>query len=129
MLRPSPYLATSSATRARLPEGFNIEIPKDGRPEVRGEISAASAATRGRNGLRSHDGPARGRPDPPVDGAHRFLGAGKTTLLNAFLNGDQGMRVGVLVNASARSATTLSEAVIRGIERPEYLLVEASGRA
>ena len=27
-----------------------------------------------------------------------FLGAGKTTLLNRILNGDHGMRVGVLVN-------------------------------
>ena len=34
----------------------------------------------------------------PVTVLTGFLGAGKTTLLNRILNGDHGMRVGVLVN-------------------------------
>ena len=87
-----------------------------------------------------------------------FLGAGKTTLLNRILNGDHGMRVGVLVNdfgsinidadlvvdvesdvislangcVCCSIRDDLSEAVIQVIERPErpeYILLEASGVA
>jgi G3E family GTPase len=87
-----------------------------------------------------------------------FLGAGKTTLLNRILNGDHGLRVAVLVNdfgsinidaalvvgvdsdvislangcvcCSIRS--DLLDAVTRVLdrpERPEYVLLEASGVA
>jgi putative protein kinase ArgK-like GTPase of G3E family len=38
-----------------------------------------------------------GRP-VPVTLLTGFLGAGKTTLVNRILNGDHGLRVGVLVN-------------------------------
>ena len=87
-----------------------------------------------------------------------FLGAGKTTLLNRILNGDHGLRVGVLVNdfgsinidaelivdvesdvvglsngcVCCSIRDDLSEAIIRTLERPErpeYLLLEASGVA
>ena len=44
-----------------------------------------------------HDRP-RGARRTPVTVLTGFLGAGKTTLLNRILNGDHGMRVGVLVN-------------------------------
>src|SRR5262249_22014967 len=87
-----------------------------------------------------------------------FLGAGKTTLLNRILNGNHGLRVAVLVNdfgsinidaelvvgvesdvislangcvcCSVRD--DLIEAVLRVLdrpERPEYVLLEASGVA
>ncbi len=87
-----------------------------------------------------------------------FLGAGKTTLLNRILNGDHGMRVGVLVNdfgsinidadlvvdvesdvislangcVCCSIRDDLSAAIIEVIERPErpeYILLEASGVA
>ena len=88
-----------------------------------------------------------------------FLGAGKTTLLNRILNGDHGMRVGVLVNdfgsinidadlvvdvesddvislangcVCCSIRDDLSQAIIDVIERPErpeFILLEASGVA
>jgi G3E family GTPase len=94
----------------------------------------------------------------PVTVLTGFLGAGKTTLLNRILNGDHGLRVAVLVNdfgsvnidaelvvgvesdvislangcvcCSIRS--DLLEAVTNVLdrpERPEYVLLEASGVA
>ena len=94
----------------------------------------------------------------PVTVLTGFLGAGKTTLLNRILNGDHGMKVGVLVNdfgsinidadlvvdvesdvislangcVCCSIRDDLSEAVIQVIERPErpeYILLEASGVA
>ena len=94
----------------------------------------------------------------PVTVLTGFLGAGKTTLLNRILNGDHGMRVGVLVNdfgpinidadlvvdvesdvislangcVCCSIRDDLSEAVVQIIERPErpeYILLEASGVA
>lgn len=87
-----------------------------------------------------------------------FLGAGKTTLLNRILNGDHGLRVAVLVNdfgsinidaelvvGVESDVTSLAngcvccsirddliaavEQVIRRPERPEYIVLEASGVA
>ena len=87
-----------------------------------------------------------------------FLGAGKTTLLNRILNGDHGMKVGVLVNdfgsinidadlvvdvesdvislangcVCCSIRDDLSEAIIQVIERPErpeFIILEASGVA
>ena len=58
---------------------------------------AASAGTRRRHGPRPRRGSPRARRTP-VTVLTGFLGAGKTTLLNRILNGDHGMRVGVLVN-------------------------------
>jgi len=87
-----------------------------------------------------------------------FLGAGKTTLLNRILNGDHGLRVAVLVNdfgsinidtelivGMEDNAISLAngcvccnirddlvetvEIVINRPERPEYILLEASGVA
>lgn len=94
----------------------------------------------------------------PVTALTGFLGAGKTTLLNRILNGDHGLRVGVLVNdfgavnidselvvgvdtdvislangcVCCSIRDDLVEAVKQTIERPErpeYLLLEASGVA
>ena len=94
----------------------------------------------------------------PVTVLTGFLGAGKTTLLNRILNGDHGMRIGVLVNdfgsinidadlvvdvesdvislangcVCCSIRDDLSEAMIQTLERPERpecLLLEASGVA
>jgi G3E family GTPase len=94
----------------------------------------------------------------PVTILTGFLGAGKTTLLNRILNGDHGLRVAVLVNdfgsinidtelivGVEENAISLSngcvccnirddlietvEMVIGRPERPEYILLEASGVA
>ena len=105
-----------------------------------------------------HDQDPRGARRTPVTVLTGFLGAGKTTLLNRILNGDHGMRVGVLVNdfgsinidadlvvdvesdvislangcVCCSIRDDLSQAVIEVIERPErpeYILLEASGVA
>ncbi len=94
----------------------------------------------------------------PVTVLTGFLGAGKTTLLNRILQGDHGLRVGVLVNDFGainideklvvgvdNSTISLSngcvcceinsdlieaiETLIQRDEQPEYILVEASGIA
>lgn len=102
----------------------------------------------------AHTGPA----PTPVTVLTGFLGAGKTTLLNRILNGNHGLRVAVLVNdfgainidaelvvgvesdiislangcicCTIREdlAATVLEAIDRP-ERPEYILLEASGVA
>jgi G3E family GTPase len=105
-----------------------------------------------------HDEASRPAERIPVTVLTGFLGAGKTTLLNRILNGEHGLKVGVLVNdfgsinidadlvvdvatdvislangcVCCSIRDDLSEAVIQVIERPErpeYILLEASGVA
>ena len=105
-----------------------------------------------------HHADSGGAGRTPVTVLTGFLGAGKTTLLNRILNGDHGMKVGVLVNdfgsinidadlvvdvesdvislangcVCCSIRDDLSAALIQVIERPErpeYILLEASGVA
>jgi len=101
---------------------------------------------------------AIGPPPTPVTVLTGFLGAGKTTLLNRILNGNHGLRVAVLVNdfgainidaelvigvgsnvislANGCICCTIRDDLVAAVleaidrpERPEYILLEASGVA
>ena len=84
------------------PKGFKIEIPKMVKEKlgekIKGQLRPLSripvTAVMGSRSRRRFAGAARA----PVTVLTGFLGAGKTTLLNRILNGDHGLRVGVLVN-------------------------------
>lgn len=101
---------------------------------------------------------AVGPPPTPVTILTGFLGAGKTTLLNRILNGNHGLKVAVLVNdfgainidaelvvgvesnvvslANGCICCTIRDDLVETVmetirrpERPEYILLEASGVA
>ncbi|MGH3506427.1 MAG: CobW family GTP-binding protein [Nocardioidaceae bacterium] len=108
--------------------------------------------------MRSIDDDSGSQDRAPVTVLTGFLGAGKTTLLNRILKGDHGLRVGVLVNdfgdvnidadlvvdvdsdvvslANGCVCCSIRDDLVDAIhatldrpERPEYLLLEASGVA